>query len=107
MGISKKVMEALRAGILLNERLATLIDKVNRIDADMRRMNDRLVRLQRLVGWPAPTSPLSTDSNSCPRVLPSRTSLGADVAADGASNGQRMVCLALRLAPGRSPSNHQ
>ncbi|PXF54618.1 MAG: hypothetical protein C4B58_15780 [Deltaproteobacteria bacterium] len=29
MGISEKIMEALRAGILLNERLATLIDKVN------------------------------------------------------------------------------
>ncbi len=49
MGISKKVMEALRAGILLNERLATLIDKVNRIDADMRRMNDRLIRLETIV----------------------------------------------------------
>jgi hypothetical protein len=49
MGISKKVMEALRAGILLNERLATLIDKVNRIDEDMRRMNDRLIRLETLV----------------------------------------------------------
>ena len=49
MGISKKVMEALRAGILLNERLATLIDKVNRIDTDMRRMNDRLIRLETMV----------------------------------------------------------
>ena len=49
MGISEKVMEALRAGILLNERLATLIDKVNRIDEDMRRMNDRLIRLETMV----------------------------------------------------------
>lgn len=49
MGISKKVMEALRAGILLNERLTTLIDKVNRIDADMRRMNGRLIRLETMV----------------------------------------------------------
>ena len=49
MGISKKVMEALRAGILLNERLATLIDKVNRIDEDMRRMNDRLIRLETML----------------------------------------------------------
>ncbi|RLB76981.1 MAG: hypothetical protein DRH24_16975 [Deltaproteobacteria bacterium] len=49
MGISEKVMEALRAGILLNERLATLIDKVNRIDTDMRRMNDRLIRLETMV----------------------------------------------------------
>jgi len=49
MGISEKVMEALRAGILLNERLATLIDKVNRIDTDMRRMNDRLICLETMV----------------------------------------------------------
>jgi hypothetical protein len=28
MAISEKVMEALRAGILLNERVTTLIDKV-------------------------------------------------------------------------------
>ena len=31
MGISEKVMEALRAGILLNERLATFIDKVRNV----------------------------------------------------------------------------
>ncbi len=49
MGISEKIMEALRAGILLNERLATLIDKVNRIDEDMRRMSDRLIRLETMV----------------------------------------------------------
>jgi hypothetical protein len=34
MGVSEKVMEALRAGILLNERVSTLIDKVDRIDQD-------------------------------------------------------------------------
>jgi hypothetical protein len=42
-------MEALRAGILLNERIITLIDKVNRMDQDMRHMNDRLIRLETLV----------------------------------------------------------
>ena len=31
MGVSNKVMEALRAGTLLNERVTTLIDKVNRM----------------------------------------------------------------------------
>ena len=31
MAISEKVLEALRAGILLNERVTTLIDKVNRL----------------------------------------------------------------------------
>ena len=40
MGVSEKVMEALRAGILLNERVTTLIDKVNRMDQDIRHMND-------------------------------------------------------------------
>ena len=49
MGVSNKVMEALRAGILLNERVTTLIDKVNRMDDDIRHMNDRLVRIETLV----------------------------------------------------------
>ena len=49
MGVSDKVMEALRAGILLNERITTLIDKVNRMDQDIRHMNDRLIRLETLV----------------------------------------------------------
>ncbi len=46
MGVSEKVMEALRAGILLNERVTTLIDKVNRMDQDIRHMNERLIRLE-------------------------------------------------------------
>ena len=49
MGVGNKVMEALRAGILLNERVTTLIDKVNRMDQDIRHMNDRLIRLETLV----------------------------------------------------------
>ncbi len=49
MAISEKVLEALRAGILLNERVTTLIDKVNRMDQDVRRMNERLIRLETLV----------------------------------------------------------
>jgi hypothetical protein len=49
MGVSNKVIEALRAGILLNERVTTLIDKVNRMDQDIRHMNDRLIRLETLV----------------------------------------------------------
>ena len=49
MGISEKAMEALRAGILLNERVTTLIDKVNRMDQDIRHMNERLIRLETLV----------------------------------------------------------
>ena len=49
MGISEKVVEALRAGILLNERVTTLVDKVNRMDQDVRHMNERLIRLETLV----------------------------------------------------------
>ena len=49
MGISEKAMEALRAAILLNERVTTLIDKVNRMDQDIRHMNERLIRLETLV----------------------------------------------------------
>ena len=49
MGVSGKVMEALRAGILLNERLSSLIDKVDRMDKDLRQMNDRIIRLETMV----------------------------------------------------------
>ena len=49
MGVSNKVLEALKAGILLNERLTTLIDKVDRMDGDLRRVNDRLIRLETMV----------------------------------------------------------
>lgn len=49
MGVSEKVMEALRAGILLNERVTTLIDKVNRMDQDIRHMNERIIRLETMV----------------------------------------------------------
>ena len=49
MGVSEKVMEALRAGILLNERVTTLIDMVNRMDQDIRHMNERLIRLETMV----------------------------------------------------------
>lgn len=49
MGISEKVMEALRAGILLNERVVSLMEKVDRVDQDVRKMNDRLIRLETMV----------------------------------------------------------
>lgn len=49
MAISEKVMEALKAGILLNERVVTLMEKVDRVDQDIRKMNDRLIRLETMV----------------------------------------------------------
>jgi hypothetical protein len=49
MSISEKVMDALRAGILLNERVTILLDKVERIDQDLRKINDRVIRLETMV----------------------------------------------------------
>ena len=49
MGVSDRVLEALKAGILLNERLTTLIDKVDRMDGDLRQVNERLIRLETMV----------------------------------------------------------
>ena len=49
MSVSEKVLEALRAGILLNERVSTLLEKVDRMDQDMRRINERLIRLETMV----------------------------------------------------------
>jgi len=49
MGLSEKVMEALRSGILLNERVNTLIEKVDRMDQDMRKINERLIRVETIV----------------------------------------------------------
>ena len=49
MGVSEKVMEALRAGILLNDRISILIGTVERMDQDIRGLDNRLVRLETLV----------------------------------------------------------
>lgn len=49
MGVSGKVMEALKAGILLNERLTVLLEKVDRMDHDVRGINNRLIRLETMV----------------------------------------------------------
>ena len=49
MGLSEKAMEALRSGILLNERVSTLIDKVDRMDTDIRKMNERLIRVETMI----------------------------------------------------------
>lgn len=49
MGVSEKVLDALKAGILLNERVGNLVEKVDRVDQDIRKMNDRLIRLETMV----------------------------------------------------------
>lgn len=62
MGISEKVMDALRSGILLNERVTTLIDKVDRVDQDVRKINDRVIRLETMVEIARMQPKLSGDS---------------------------------------------
>lgn len=42
-------MEAMKTTVLLNERVASLTEKVTRMDQDQRKMNDRLVRLETMV----------------------------------------------------------
>jgi len=49
VGISEKVMDALKSGILLNERLSIYMAKVDRMDNDLRHMNERLIRLETMV----------------------------------------------------------
>ena len=49
MGVSEKIMEALKSGILLNERVLTLMEKIDRVDRDVRKINDRLIRLETMV----------------------------------------------------------
>lgn len=49
MGIGDKVFEAMKTGVLLNERVSQLSGKVERMDQDLRRINERLIRLETLV----------------------------------------------------------
>ncbi len=49
MGVSDKVLDALKAGILLNERVGNLMAKIERIDQDVRQINERLIRLETMV----------------------------------------------------------
>jgi len=49
MGVSEKIMDALKAGILLNERVGNLVEKIDRVDRDVRQINERLIRLETMV----------------------------------------------------------
>lgn len=48
MGIGDKVFEAMKTGVLLNERMTQLAGKVERMDQDLRRINERLIRMETL-----------------------------------------------------------
>ncbi len=49
MAWKDKVVEALRAGLILNERVQSLAQRVERLDQDVRDMDRRLVRLETMV----------------------------------------------------------
>ena len=46
----------------MNEKLTTLIEKVERMDQDLRQMNSRLVRLETMVEM--------AQNNSLPKIAP-------------------------------------
>lgn len=49
MGLTDKLVEALRTAIQLNERVTSLAGKVERLDADVRDIDRRVVRLETMV----------------------------------------------------------
>ena len=49
MGVSEKVFDALKTGVLLTEKVSSLDDRVRQLDNDMRDMNNRLIRLETLM----------------------------------------------------------
>lgn len=49
MGVSEKVLDALKSGILLNEKVNSLVVKVDRMDTDVRKISDRLIRVETIV----------------------------------------------------------
>jgi hypothetical protein len=57
MGISEKLFEVMRNGILLNERITSLTGKADRMDSDMRKMNERLIRVETIVDMATMRSP--------------------------------------------------
>ncbi len=49
MGLTDKLVEALRTAIQLNERVTSLAGKIERLDADVRDIDRRVVRLETMV----------------------------------------------------------
>lgn len=49
MGLTDKLVEALRTAIQLNERVTSLAGKLERLDADVRDIDRRVVRLETMV----------------------------------------------------------
>ncbi len=49
MAWSDRIIEALRTGIVLNERIAGLAKKIEQIDGDVRDLDRRIVRIETLL----------------------------------------------------------
>ncbi len=49
MGVSEKVFDALKTGVLLTEKVSLLDERIRRLDDDVREMNNRLIRLETLM----------------------------------------------------------
>jgi len=49
VGVSEKVFDALKTGVLLTEKVALLDERIRRLDDDVREMNNRLIRLETLM----------------------------------------------------------
>lgn len=46
MGLSDKIFEAMRSGLVMNDKLVSLAEKVNRMDVGLRDVDRRLVRVE-------------------------------------------------------------
>ncbi len=49
MGWSDKIFDALRASVVLNERVTGLAGKLERLDRDVRELDRRVVRLETFI----------------------------------------------------------
>ncbi|HHM04375.1 MAG TPA: hypothetical protein ENJ19_01355 [Gammaproteobacteria bacterium] len=49
MALSEKLLKALQSGIVLNERVLALAQRIERLDDDVRQIDRRLVRIETFV----------------------------------------------------------
>ncbi|MCJ8502492.1 hypothetical protein [Desulfatitalea alkaliphila] len=49
MSLGEKIFDAMRTGAVMNQKLSTLVDKVERMDTDMRDLDRRIIRLETTV----------------------------------------------------------
>ena len=49
MGLSEIIMEAIKNNVFMSERLDSFTTKLERLDDDVRNINDRLIRIETMV----------------------------------------------------------